>query len=41
MATQLSPQEFVAKWRHITLKEQPAAQEHFIDYGTYLYFFNL
>lgn len=31
MATKLSPQEFVAKWRHITLKERSAAQEHFID----------
>jgi type II restriction/modification system DNA methylase subunit YeeA len=27
----LSPQEFVAKWRDVTLKERSAAQEHFID----------
>jgi hypothetical protein len=27
----LSSQEFVAKWRHATLKERSAAQEHFID----------
>jgi hypothetical protein len=31
MPTKLSPQEFVAKWRHVTLKERSAAQEHFID----------
>ncbi len=27
----LTPQEFVDKWRHATLKEKSAAQEHFID----------
>jgi hypothetical protein len=27
----LSPQEFVHKWRYATLKEKSAAQEHFID----------
>lgn len=31
MPSTLSPQEFVAKWRHATLKERSAAQEHFID----------
>jgi hypothetical protein len=31
MPPTLSPQEFVAKWRHATLKERSAAQEHFID----------
>jgi len=31
MPLTLSPQEFVAKWRHATLKERSAAQEHFID----------
>lgn len=27
----LTPREFVDKWRHATLKERSAAQEHFID----------
>ena len=27
----MTPQQFVAKWRAITLKEKSAAQEHFID----------
>lgn len=27
----LTPQEFVDKWRHATLKERSAVQEHFID----------
>lgn len=31
MSAKLSPQEFVAKWRGVTLKERSAAQEHFID----------
>lgn len=31
MRTTLSPQEFVDKWRHATLKERSACQEHFID----------
>jgi len=31
MQPTLSPQDFVAKWRHATLKESSAAQEHFID----------
>ncbi|NJN97681.1 MAG: hypothetical protein HC875_28175, partial [Anaerolineales bacterium] len=31
MATKLTPQEFVASWRNVTLKERSAAQEHFID----------
>src|SRR5512139_235748 len=31
MPTKLSPQEFVANWRNVTLKERSAAQEHFID----------
>ncbi len=31
MLPTLSPQEFVHKWRHATLKERSAAQEHFID----------
>ena len=31
MASQLTPQEFVRKWRASTLKERSAAQEHFID----------
>lgn len=31
MPPNLSPQEFVAKWRRASLKERSAAQEHFID----------
>ena len=31
MTPTLSPQDFVAKWRHATLKERSAAQEHFLD----------
>ncbi len=31
MKPTLSAQEFVAKWRNVTLKERSAAQEHFID----------
>ena len=31
MTTTLSPQEFVAKWRHASLKESAAYQEHFTD----------
>ena len=31
MRSTLSPQAFVAKWRHTTLKERSAAQEHFVD----------
>lgn len=27
----MTPQEFVEKWRHVTLKERSAAQEHFLD----------
>lgn len=27
----MTPQQFVAKWRGVTLKERSAAQEHFID----------
>ena len=27
----MTPQQFVTKWRTITLKEKSAAQEHFID----------
>jgi type II restriction/modification system DNA methylase subunit YeeA len=27
----MTPQEFVAKWRGVTLKERAAAQEHFLD----------
>ncbi|CAG1016739.1 hypothetical protein ANAEL_05804 [Anaerolineales bacterium] len=29
--TALTPQSFVAKWRHVELKERSACQEHFID----------
>ena len=29
--TPLTPQSFVAKWRHVELKERFACQEHFID----------
>ncbi len=29
--TALTPQAFVAKWRHVELKERSACQEHFID----------
>jgi hypothetical protein len=31
MTPTLSPQEFVVKWRHATLKERSAAQSHFND----------
>ena len=31
MQPTLTPQEFVDKWRGVTLKERSAAQEHFID----------
>jgi type II restriction/modification system DNA methylase subunit YeeA len=31
MQPTLSPQQFVDKWRHATLKERSACQEHFID----------
>ncbi|MFH1085221.1 MAG: DNA methyltransferase, partial [Chloroflexota bacterium] len=31
MPTTITPQEFVAKWRHITLKERSASQSHFND----------
>ena len=31
MPPTLTPQQFVAKWRNVTLKERSAAQEHFID----------
>ena len=31
MTPTLSPQEFVAKWRHATLKERSASQSHFND----------
>ena len=27
----MTPQEFIAKWRHVELKERSAAQGHFID----------
>src|SRR5690348_1190178 len=27
----MTPQEFAAKWRGVTLKERSSAQEHFID----------
>ena len=27
----MSPDEFIAKWRGVTLTERAAAQEHFID----------
>jgi hypothetical protein len=30
-AYSITPQEFVAKWKHATLKERSASQEHFID----------
>jgi len=30
-SSELTPQEFVAKWRRSTLKERSASQEHFID----------
>jgi type II restriction/modification system DNA methylase subunit YeeA len=29
--TAMTPQQFMAKWRGVTLKERAAAQEHFID----------
>jgi len=32
----LSPQQFVTKWRHATLKERSAAQSHFNDLGALL-----
>ena len=31
MTSTLSPQDFVAKWRHATLKERSASQSHFND----------
>ena len=31
MTPTLSPQDFVAKWRHATLKERSASQSHFND----------
>jgi type II restriction/modification system DNA methylase subunit YeeA len=31
MPNTLTPQEFVAKWRHVTLKEKSASQSHFND----------
>jgi hypothetical protein len=31
MTPSLTPQAFVAKWRHVELKERSACQEHFID----------
>ena len=31
MTSTLSPQDFVAKWRHATLKERAASQSHFND----------
>ncbi|CAG0935312.1 hypothetical protein TFLX_04144 [Thermoflexales bacterium] len=31
--TALTPQAFVAKWRHVELKERSACQEHFNDLG--------
>ena len=31
MPSFLTPQDFVAKWRHTTLKERSGSQEHFID----------
>lgn len=31
MPADISPQDFVTKWRNATLKERSAAQEHFID----------
>ena len=31
MPPSLTPQDFVAKWRHTTLKERSGSQEHFID----------
>lgn len=31
MLPTITPQEFVDKWRHATLKERSACQEHFID----------
>ena len=27
----MTPQEFAAKWRNVTLKERSSAQEHFLD----------
>lgn len=27
----LTPQQFVAKWKQVTLKESAAAQQHFVD----------
>lgn len=29
--TALTPQSFIAKWRHVELKERSACQKHFID----------
>jgi len=31
MPAPLTPQQFVAKWRSVTLKERSAVQEHFLD----------
>ena len=31
MPSSLTPQEFVAKWRHMELKERSAYQQHFLD----------
>ena len=31
MPASISPQDFVAKWSHATLKEHAAAQSHFND----------
>ena len=31
MPPTLSPQEFVAKWRHAELRERAGSQEHFLD----------
>ena len=27
----MTPQEFIAKWRHVELKERTASQSHFLD----------
>ncbi len=36
MPSTLSPQEFVAKWRQVSVKERSAAQSHFNDLCTLL-----
>lgn len=31
MGSQVTPDQFIAKWRDATLKERTASQEHFLD----------